>query len=158
MSNELTEDESTTWDAERASRLIRDLPSPPEWDVSHEYVTGFEIAIEYAAEIANQLAIAIGEIERLRGQASKKRSERMNSYERSSWRVLLGLGARRTEIAGKAAIDLRPIRATSEKKLRLLVQAIVDVAGRSGCNRRHVDRSGIPVYVVTGDPDLPIRP
>lgn len=82
----------------------------------------------------------------------------MNSYERGAWRVLLGLGARLTELAGKPAIDLRPIRATSEKKLRLLVQGCLSVAGRSGCNRRHVDRSGVPVYVITDDPDPPRRP
>ena len=63
-----------------------------------------------------------------------------------------------TELGGKPALDLRPIRATSEKKLRLLVQGCLGVAGRSGCNRRHVDRAGVPVYVVTDDPDPPKRP
>lgn len=93
----------------------------------------------------------------------------MNDSERSAWRVLLGLGARPTELAGKSMLDLRPIRATScpgtwaldrtsEKKLRLLVQACLGVAGRSGCNRRHVDRAGVPVYVVTDDQDPPKHP
>jgi hypothetical protein len=81
----------------------------------------------------------------------------MNSHERSAWRVLLGLGARLTEIAGKSTLDLRPIRATSEKKLRLLVQSCLGVAGRSGCNRRHLDGAGVPVYVVTDDPAPPRR-
>jgi hypothetical protein len=40
----------------------------------------------------------------------------------SAWRVLLELGAKLTELAGKHSLDLRSIRATSEKKLRLLVQ------------------------------------
>jgi len=78
--------------------------------------------------------------------------DRMNDSERSAWRVLLRLGARLTEIAGKPALDMSPIRVTSRNKLRLLVGACVEVAGRSGCNRRHMDRAGAPVYVVTDDP------
>jgi hypothetical protein len=37
-------------------------------------------------------------------------------------------------------------------------QAALNVAGRSGCNRRHVDRAGVPIYVITDDPDPPRRP
>ncbi len=77
--------------------------------------------------------------------------DRMNDSERSAWRVLLRLGARLTEIAGKPALDMSPIRVTSRNKLRLLVGACLEVAGRSGCNRRHMDRTGAPVYVVTDD-------
>jgi hypothetical protein len=82
----------------------------------------------------------------------------MSDSERGAWRVLLGPGARPTELAGKPTLDLRPIGATSEKKVRLLVQAAWGSARRSGCNWRHVDRAGVPVYVVTDDPDPPRRP
>lgn len=155
---------SPVWDPDRtgrARRLIQDLPSPPEYDVEPEYSQGFTTALGYAQELANELGAALGEIDRLRSVTDRERrrpNTQMNSYERSAWRVLLGLGARLTELAGKPSLDLRPIRATSEKKLRLLVQACLEVAGRSGCNRRHVDRAGVPVYVITDDPDPPRRP
>ena len=29
------------------------------------------------------------------------------------------------------------------------MQAVLDVVGRSNANRRHVDRRGLPIYVVT---------
>lgn len=114
-------------------------------------------------DVASQLTAAadLGEIDLLRAvtdDGRMRRGERMNSYEQSAWRVLLGLGARLTELAGKPTLDLRPIRVTSEKKLRLFLQASLGVAGRSGCNRRHVDRAGVPVYVVTDDSDAPRRP
>jgi hypothetical protein len=152
--------DSSAWDPDGARRLIRDLPSPPEYDVEPEYAQGFANAHEYAQELAGALGEAIAEIDRLRAASDggHRRLERMNDSERSAWRVLLGLGARPTELAGKSTLDLRPIRATSEKKLRLLVQACLGVAGRSGCNRRHVDRAGVPVYVVTDDLDPPKRP
>lgn len=73
----------------------------------------------------------------------------MNVHEESAWRLLVELGAREFMLGGKHALDLKPIRATSEKKLRLLVQAVLQVVGRSNANRRHVDRSGCPVFVVT---------
>lgn len=38
---------------------------------------------------------------------------------------------------------------TSRNKLCLFVQAVLDVVGRSNANRRHVDRRGCPIYVVT---------
>jgi hypothetical protein len=105
---------------------------------------------------------ALDEVDRLCSACNaggrRKSNASMNDSERSAWRVLLGLGARLTELAGKPALDLRPIRATSEKKLRLLVQGCLAVAGRSGSNRRHVDRAGVPVYVVTDDPSPPKRP
>lgn len=107
-------------------------------------------------DTASQLAAAADLAETI--QPHTVRNGQMNTHERGAWRVLLGLGARLTELAGKPALDLRPIRATSEKKLRLLVQSALGVAGRSGCNRRHLDRAGVPVYVVTDDPNPPRRP
>lgn len=73
----------------------------------------------------------------------------MNVHEERAWRLLIELGARELTLGGKHALDLKPIRATSERKLRLLVQAVLAVVGKSNANRRHVDRSGCPVYVVT---------
>lgn len=73
----------------------------------------------------------------------------MNIHEERAWKLLIELGAREFKLCGKHALDLKPIRATSEKKLRLLVQAVLQVVGNSNANRRHVDRSGCPVYVVT---------
>ena len=73
----------------------------------------------------------------------------MNVHEECAWRLLINLGAKETMIAGKHALDLSPIRLTSKKKLGLFVQAVVDVVGRSNANRRHVDRRGCPIYVVT---------
>lgn len=73
----------------------------------------------------------------------------MNVHEESAWRILIGLGAREFMLGGKHALDLKPIRATSERKLRLLVQGVLQVVGRSNANRWHVDRSGCQVYVVT---------
>ncbi len=73
----------------------------------------------------------------------------MNVHEESAWRILIELGAREFMLGGKHALDLKPIRATSERKLRLLVQGVLQVVGRSNANRWHVDRSGCQVYVVT---------
>jgi hypothetical protein len=52
-------------------------------------------------------------------------------------------------LTNKHALDLSPIRLTSKNKLGLFVQAVLDVVGRSNANRRHVDRRGCPIYVVT---------
>jgi hypothetical protein len=73
----------------------------------------------------------------------------MNVHEERAWKLLVDLGAREFMLGGKHALDLKPIRVTSERKLRLLVQAVLGVVGNSKANRRHVDRSGCPVYVVT---------
>lgn len=81
----------------------------------------------------------------------------MNTHEQIAWRVLLYLGARPIELGRKHALDLTPIRITSQKNLRLFCQAVVDVAGRSGANRRHQDRAGCPVYVVTDDAQAAVR-
>ena len=73
----------------------------------------------------------------------------MNIHEEKAWRLLVELGARELKLGGKHALDLSPIRATSKNKLCLLVQAVIDVVGRSEANRRHVDHRGFPIYVVT---------
>ena len=73
----------------------------------------------------------------------------MNVHEERAWKLLVSLGARETMIGGKHALDLSPIRVTSKDKLGLFVQATLDVVGRSNANRRHVDRRGCPIYVVT---------
>jgi hypothetical protein len=73
----------------------------------------------------------------------------VNVHEERAWKILVDLGAREFMLGGKHALDLSPIRATSKDKLCLLVQAVVAVVGRSNANRRHVDRRGCPVYVVT---------
>lgn len=73
----------------------------------------------------------------------------MNVHEERAWKILRELGAREWMLGGKHALDLKPIRLTSSRKLGLFVQAVIDVVGRSGANRRHVDRRGSPVYVVT---------
>jgi len=73
----------------------------------------------------------------------------VNVHEERAWKLLVDLGAKETVIVDKRALDLSPIRLTSKNKLGLFVQAVIDVVGRSGANRRHVDRRGCPVYVVT---------
>jgi hypothetical protein len=81
----------------------------------------------------------------------------MNDHEKSAWRLLLHLGARHTKIVDKHALDLTPIRITNRNKLRLFCQAVIDVAGRSGANRRHQDRAGCPIYVVTDDTEAAVK-
>ena len=73
----------------------------------------------------------------------------MNVHEERFWKVLIELGAREVMLGRKHALDLRPIRITNARKLGLFCQAVVEVVGRSNANRRHVDRRGCPVYVVT---------
>ena len=73
----------------------------------------------------------------------------MNVSEERFWKVLIELGARETMIGGKHALDLSPIRVTNKNKLGLFIQAVVGVVGRSNANRRHVDRRGCPIYIVT---------
>lgn len=73
----------------------------------------------------------------------------MNVHEERAWRLLIELGAREIWLGGKHALDLSPIRLTSRNKLCLYTQAVLAVVGRSNANRRHVDRRGCPMYVVT---------
>lgn len=80
---------------------------------------------------------------------------RMNAHERSAWRRLLELGA---SLRAAPLMDLRPIRITSERKLRLFVSAVREIVSGSGANRWHVDRTGYHVFVFTEDPDFPREP
>jgi hypothetical protein len=73
----------------------------------------------------------------------------VNIHEERAWKLLIELGAKETKILDKHALDLSPIRLTTKNKLCLFVQAVIDVVGRSNANRRHVDRRGCPIYVVT---------
>lgn len=73
----------------------------------------------------------------------------MNVHEERAWKILIELGAKEIMLGGKHALSLEPIRITSKNKLGLFVQAVLDVVGRSNANRRHVDRRGLPIYVVT---------
>lgn len=73
----------------------------------------------------------------------------MNVHEERAWKLLVELGAREIMIFGKHALDLSPIRLTSKDKLGMFVGAVIDVVGNSNGNRRHVDRRGLPIYVVT---------
>lgn len=73
----------------------------------------------------------------------------MNVHEERAWKILVELGAREFMLQGKHALDLSPIRATTKNKLCLLVQAVITVVGRSNANRRHLDRRGCPIYVIT---------
>jgi len=80
-----------------------------------------------------------------------KSAMRMNESEAAAWRALVELGARVYLDLIPPRLDVTPVRVTSARKMRQFASALVDVAGRSGANRRHVDRSGAPVYVVTDD-------
>lgn len=79
----------------------------------------------------------------------------MNAHERRAWNTLLHFGARKVNLGGKYALDVAPIRIRSPVKLAKFCHALIEVVGRSGANRRHVDRRGCPVYVVTDDKDDP---
>lgn len=72
----------------------------------------------------------------------------MNTHELNAWNTLVQIGALQTEIGGKQALDLRPIRVSSQKRLCLLLRAFHEVAGHSMTVRRHVDRYGAPIFVV----------
>lgn len=74
----------------------------------------------------------------------------MNSHEALAWRRLAERGAKQITLGGKPALDLRtgrPGRSANERSD--YIGAILDVAGRSGDVRRHVDRRGNAVFVVT---------
>lgn len=78
----------------------------------------------------------------------------MNANEKHAWRTLLELGAKSISLGGKAALDMSTIRITSKKTMRKLPGAIVGVAAlnsKTSTNRRHVDRYGYPVFIVTDD-------
>ena len=78
---------------------------------------------------------------------------RMTVNEQHAWRALLEAGAKPIKISCKPALDLSTIRVTSKKSMIRLPAAIVGVAaiGRKSANRRHVDRWGNPIFIVTDD-------
>lgn len=84
--------------------------------------------------------------------------KQMNQHERRAWRALLALGATVTETIGGPMLNVTKIRITSQRAMRIFADAFIGVAGRSGANRRHMDRAGCLVYVVTDDPDFPRKP
>lgn len=77
---------------------------------------------------------------------------RPNIHEVTAWRVLVELGAREAEIGGYATLDVRTCRLRSVRNKTLFASAFLDVVGRSGTMRRHVDRNGRPVFVVSPFP------
>jgi hypothetical protein len=82
-------------------------------------------------------------------EAARPRAATMNKSESAAWRMLIALGASPMRLFGKQAIDLRTCRRLSGRRLRRYTQAVVEVVGRSGANRRHVARDGAPMFVVT---------
>lgn len=81
--------------------------------------------------------------------AARPRATTMNRSESGAWRMLIALGASPMKLFGKQAIDLRTCKRLSGQRLRRYTQAVVEVVGRSGANRRHVARDGTPMFVVT---------
>lgn len=77
----------------------------------------------------------------------------MNDHEIIAWNCLIRLGADEIELGGKTALDLSPIRATTKNKLFSLLHALAKLPGRSGTVHRHVNRLGIPIYLVYGGPN-----
>jgi hypothetical protein len=72
----------------------------------------------------------------------------MNHHERRAWDDLVRLGAVEYGIGACWALDLGPIRITSKRSLQIFVSALTELPGRSGAVRRHVDRTGAPVFIV----------
>lgn len=77
----------------------------------------------------------------------------MNAHERDAWNRLIALGAERIELGGKRALDLRTARPRTADERSDFIGAVLNVTGRSGRNRWHVDRRNNPVFVVTDDLD-----
>lgn len=90
------------------------------------------------------------EVDTTRADA-RRRDLVINSHERRAWRALVDLGAKEMEIGGLQALDLSAVRVRSERDCAAFVDAVLNVAGRSGANRRHENRHGQAVYVVTDD-------
>ena len=76
----------------------------------------------------------------------------MNVHERRAWRILIALGVRETNLFGKRALDCSVLmKKRNTVDWLTFMDAFVEVVGRSGANRRHVDGAGLQVYVVTDD-------
>lgn len=72
----------------------------------------------------------------------------MNASEKAAWRSLIEIGATTTTIGGQPALDLRTVNVRSKRRLNQFMSSFLEVAGRSGTVRRHIDRDGYPVFVV----------
>lgn len=75
----------------------------------------------------------------------------MNVHEKSAWKMLVGLGARPIDLGGKPGLSVLPIRCTSARKLELFAEAFLGACGQSGAVRRHTNRAGRRVLLVTDD-------
>ena len=73
----------------------------------------------------------------------------MNAHEQGAWRILVELGATPVYLGGKRALNLASCTRLTGRRLRQYTQAVVEVVGRSGANRRHQARDGSPMFVVT---------
>lgn len=74
----------------------------------------------------------------------------MNEHEKLAWRRLVELGGRvQMLMEDEAMLDVRPIRIRSQKAMSNFCHAFIECAGRSRSVRRHVDRRGSPVFLVT---------
>lgn len=89
------------------------------------------------------------------GKSPPRPALRMNAHELRAWRTLIALGAVNHLLFGKPALDLRRIKVTSKRKMGLFCAAFLEVVGHTGANRRHVNRSGNPIFVVSDDPTAP---
>lgn len=76
---------------------------------------------------------------------------KMNGHELKAWKELIQLGAKQLTLGGKRALDITPIRVRGKDGLQRFARALIEVVGHSGANRRHVNRTGAPVFVVTDD-------
>jgi hypothetical protein len=81
----------------------------------------------------------------------------VNTHERDAWRRLVEMGASEIELGGKPALDLRTCRPAGRRGKMAeawwsdFIDAVLNVAGRSGTVRRLVDVGGHAVFVVTDD-------
>lgn len=75
----------------------------------------------------------------------------MNDHERRAWEILVAHGAEQIEIGGKPALDLSTAKPKTRHGMADFVTEVIEVVGRSGANRRHVDRRGNLSFVVSDD-------
>ena len=79
----------------------------------------------------------------------------MNAHESRAWRILVEFGATEVELGGKPALDVSTCHVRTRSERAQMLDAYLNVAGRSGTVRRHVDRYGRAVFVVR---DLEVKP
>lgn len=71
----------------------------------------------------------------------------MNAHESSAWRILLEMGATPTQVGGCPALNLSSCAPRKAGDMATIIDAVVQVAGRSGTVARHQDRHGRLVLV-----------